>query len=187
MDGEIKTKELIQKAAEGLCGGNEEAEKEFIEYVENLVKARENLFIHDVNQLPLGYKYKSGDLVYNSKNKEFGFIIGPIDPWSEHPENSSSSPVRRYAMVTIPPNHPKFKNAYQEIHGEEPPTTFTPNSGYFSIRYPKQKDLDLFVTETTDPLLGNVGADIELFCKHQCIMECSDICFFHKYGKYPKS
>lgn len=186
MDEKIKTlPELIKETAKALCNGNVDAEKEFIDYVGDLVKARENLFIHQHHQLPRGYKFISGDLVYNMRSKEFGFIVGPIDPWSTAPEDPTQSKGKRYAMVTIPNSHPLFSKAYREIEGEEPGAVVS--SGYFSLRYPKQSDLKLFIAEESDPLLGNVKNDIELFCREQCIMECSDICFFHKYGKYPKS
>lgn len=179
--------EDIQKAAEELCAGDKDIERKFIKNLDNLLKARTNIFQH--SKVPTGYIFKSGDLVYSTRSRDFGFILGPLDPWSDRPEDITASKYKRYLMVALNKDHPEFKDVHQAIESlpddEYNLVASSKSTGYFTIRYPRQCDLKLFVPEEKEPILGEPSEDISNFCKEQCIAECSKDCFLYKYGKSP--
>lgn len=184
----INPQPTVEEFAKDFCKGNKDLEKKFTEILYKLVTARDNLFHH--SSPPPRYIFKSGDIVYNRKTEEFGFIVGTIDPWSTSPEDPSHSRGRRYLMVTLCSECPELAATLATIQGKDPSTlSMLAGKGYFSIRYPKQVELELIITEDTDEDCispKEIKEDIQQFCTKQCIAECSDLCSFYKYGKYPK-
>lgn len=173
---------VINKAAKELSGGDPKLEEGLRNNLENLFKARTDIFQHTTP--PRGYKFKSGDMVYSTKTKDFGFIVGPIDPWCPDIDNVSYSKYKRYLMVAINRDHA----AFQWIHKQLDPLPDdeyknTLGNGYFCVRFPRQQDLQLFIPEEEEPLLGEPVDDISRFCTDQCMFECNKDCFLYKYGK----
>ena len=185
----IKPENTVEELAKSLCKGDIKLEEKFTEALKKLTSARDNIFHH--SSPPTRYKFKSGDIVYNRKNEEFGFIVGTIDPWSDNPEDPTLSRYKRYLMITLSPDNIELAPTLLSVNGKDPSNTLitaTMGKGYFSVRYPRQIDLELILTEDSEQHLApkEVESDIEQFCTKQCIAECSNICSFYKYGKYPK-
>ena len=102
-----------------------------------------------------------GKLAYDTKNREFGFIIGPMKFKKDEYIEKTNSMIRieRFLMVTIDETTDDFRIRY-------------PNKNNI-ITFPEEENLD-------------VSSDLALFCKDQCIFECSEDCVLYKYRKIVK-
>ena len=103
-----------------------------------------------------------GKLAYDTKNREFGFIIGPMKFKQDKVIEKTNSMVRieRFLMVTIDRTTDDFR-----------------------IRYPNKNNIITFPEEEVNL---NVSSDLALFCNDQCIFECSEDCVLYKYRKIIK-
>ena len=113
--------------------------------------------------------FERGDLVYDMRVEEHCIVLG------EKPEIESlldqisytSTPRmeishRTYIVLTV-------SNKVNEETGKEELKT--------RIRYSNGHNLRL-IEETND-----APSDLEKFCNHQCVMECTDECVLHKYKR----
>lgn len=115
------------------------------ELLDKLVDFRNSLLLHTDRENYFGR------LVYDTKNKEYGIIIGPFT--SIIPEKKGK---KRLLLVTM--GDEDFRVRYTEQH---------------SVKYLKDC-IDDITWETSKQ-------SINYFCKEQCIMECSDQCALFKF------
>lgn len=102
-----------------------------------------------------------GKLAYDMKNKEYGFIIGPMKfkRDSELEKRNPGVNIERFLMVTLSKDDDDFR-----------------------IRYPNKNNLITFPDNERESSFG-VSSDLELFCRDQCIFECSEGCVLYKYKR----
>lgn len=115
------------------------------ELLDKLVDFRNSLLLHTDRENYFGR------LVYDTKNKEYGIIIGPFT--SIIPEKKDK---KRLLLVTL--GDEDFRVRYTEQH---------------KVKY--LKDCIDDITEKTSKQC------ISYFCEEQCIMECSDQCALFKF------
>lgn len=115
------------------------------ELLNKLVDFRNSLLLHTDRENYFGR------LVYDTKNKEYGIIIGPFASI-----NLEKKGKKRLLLVTL--GDEDFRVRYTEQH---------------SVKYLKDY-IDDIIGKTS--IQG-----INYFCKEQCIMECSDQCALYKF------
>lgn len=140
-----------------------------------LMKAREEISNFSYSFNPDFYQ---GSLVYNYRNSEVGFVVGPLDVWGKEifghdimqkmSKNYDSVKSRTYLIVSMGEN-------YENVDPSKPSL----GSSLYRIRYVSGKHLQPLKIEKS----RNYISDIETFCNNQCIMECSDTCVWYKYRK----
>lgn len=139
-----------------------------------LMKAREEISNFSYSSNPDFYQ---GSLVYNYRNNEVGFVVGPLDVWGKETlecndifqkisRSYDSVKSRTYLIVSMGEN-------YENIDLSKPSLA----SSLYRIRYVFGKHLKPLKIEKS----RNYISDIETFCNNQCIMECSDTCVWYKY------
>lgn len=115
------------------------------ELLEKLVDFRDSLLLHTDRENYFGR------LVYDTKNMEYGIIIGPFT--SIDPEKKGK---KRLLLVTL---------------GDED----------FRVRYTEQHSVKYLRDCVDDITGKTSKQSINYFCKEQCIMECSDQCALFKF------
>lgn len=115
------------------------------ELLDKLVDFRNSLLLHTDRENYFGR------LVYDTKNKEYGIIIGPFT--SINPEKKGR---KRLLLVTL---------------GDED----------FRVRYTEQHCVKYLRDCIDDTIGKTSKQSISYFCKEQCIMECSDQCELFKF------
>ncbi len=104
-------------------------------------------------------KFCRGEIVYIPKHNEFGFLIGPMN-FSENQQKMKYGNNTRYLVITE--------------------TT----EGDLRVRYPIEKD----IRKQKSDYFGEEGQglikDLHLYCRDQCIFECSSDCVLYKYKQF---
>ena len=108
--------------------------------------------------------FEQGDLVYDEKNHEHGIVLGekPDPDVIDEQSRKGRTRTKTYVILTI--------TARQEEEGEGLKTR---------VRYTNSR----YLREIKDSMKDNSLADLDVFCGHQCIMECSDDCVLRKYKR----
>lgn len=115
------------------------------ELLYKLVDFRNSLLLHTDRENYFGR------LVYDTKNKEYGIIIGPFVSI-----NLDKKSKKRLLLVTL---------------GDEG----------FRVRYTEQHSVKYLRDCIDDITGRTSKQSISFFCKEQCIMECSDQCALFKF------
>lgn len=120
------------------------------ETLAKLLKLRKDMLISPKND-----KCSLGKLAFDTNNKEFGFIIGPITLDKDTKEGVD---VKRALLVTL---------------GEEGPR----------VRYSRLNNIRTFndTEEGVDDLNKVIRTDVSEFCNNLCIHDCSNDCVLFKY------
>lgn len=113
---------------------------------QDLIKIREALF-------NTGYG-KFGNIVFDTRNNEFGISVGEI--------NYKDEPINRILVVTID----------TESGGSR--IRYTPRRYLRVIKDPK-------ILGTNLEEQGNMEMDLRNFCRDQCLFECDKDCILYKY------
>lgn len=93
-----------------------------------------------------------GKLIYDTKNKEYGFVVGQFD--SIDPEKKGKK--RRLLLVT---------------RGDED----------FRVRYTEENFVKELRDVVDTVSINTCSQNINYYCQEQCIMECSEQCALFKY------
>ena len=115
------------------------------ELLDKLVDFRNSLLLHTDRENYFGR------LVYDTKNKEYGIIIGPFASI-----NLDKKGKKRLLLVTL---------------GDED----------FRVRYTEQHKVKYLKDCIDDIAGKTSKQSINYFCEEQCIMECSDQCALFKF------
>lgn len=115
-----------------------------------LLKLRKEMLIS-----PDDDKFSLGKLAFDTSNKEYGFIIGPITLDKDTKEGVD---VKRALLVTL---------------GDEGPR----------VRYTRLNKIKTFndTEEGVDDLNRVIRTDVSEFCNNLCIHDCSNNCVLFKY------
>ena len=113
-----------------------------------LLKLRKDMLIS-----PDDDKYSLGKLAFDTYNKEFGFIIGPITLNKDAREG-----VDRVLLVTLGDDGPR-------------------------VRYSRLNNIKLYndTVEGVNDLNKVIRTDVSEFCSNLCIHDCSKDCVLFKY------
>ncbi len=108
--------------------------------------------------------FEQGDLVYDEKNSEHGIILGEMPYPDMVDEQMRRGRIRSktYIILTL--------TTKSKEEGEGLKTR---------IRYTNSR----FLRGIEDSMKDNSLADLDIFCGHQCIMDCSDDCILRKYKR----
>lgn len=108
--------------------------------------------------------FEQGDLVYDEKNFEHGIILGekPEPDIVNEQMRKGRTRSRTYIVLTL--------TTKSESDGEGLKTR---------VRYTNAR----FLRGIKDSMKDNSLADLDKFCGHQCIMDCSDDCILRKYKR----
>ena len=115
------------------------------ELLNKLLDFRDSLLLH------AGRDDYFGRLVYDTRNKEFGFIIGPFT--SIDPEKDNE---KRLLLVTL-------------------------GDSDFRVRYTRKHNVRFLKDSIDNTIGITSRQSINYYCKEQCIMECSDQCALFKF------
>ena len=109
--------------------------------------------------------FEQGDLVYDEKNHEHGIVLGekPDPDVIDEQSRKGRARTKTYVVLTI--------TTKQDGIDDEGLKT--------RVRYTNSR----YLREIKDSMKDNSLADLDMFCGHQCIMECSDDCVLRKYKR----
>ena len=129
-------------------------QEQLSKYIWKLIEARDKITKFKCSDPNFYY----GSLVFDIKNYEIGFIVGPIDIY----KSSISEDNQVYLVVTLP------KLEENSDSGTN-----------FRVRYTKKSLLKPIELEQP----RRPADDLSEFCNKQCIMDCSEDCALWKYRK----
>ena len=106
-------------------------------------------------------KFCRGEIVYIPRHNEFGFLIGPMTfsenqrmKWGGKDNNA------RYLVVT------------ETAEGD------------LRVRYPIEKDIRIQNSNYFGEEGQGLIKDLHLYCRDQCVFECSSDCVLYKYKQF---
>lgn len=168
----------IQELVEGLTK-DPKIQSDLTKHLENLQKSGE-VVLSEVS--PKNCKFSRGDIVRNMNTGDIGFVVGPLNSFPGDTgrlieENAGSNP--RYLMIILNPSHSEFGKIWEKVTGVSKGDEYgSLPKGYFSIRYPSEKHLELLLRRENK----NTQQDVSDYCTYHCVMECDSTCPLHKHG-----
>lgn len=138
---------------------------DLIPEIRSCITQRDNMF----SNLGISESLETGKLVFNSRDREIGFVVGPISLVERDNvikvSNSLIDPKRQIFLIVT-------KNNIEDNSGSVVQD--------FRVRYIKGIDLIPLDIEKKE---NNGIDDLNKFCNSQCIMECGKDCILYKYKK----
>lgn len=139
---------------------------DLIPEIRSCITQRDNMF----SNIGISESLETGKLVFDVRDREFGFVVGPISLVErDNVIKVSSSLVepRRQIFLIVTKNN--VKNNSESVVQD------------FRVRYIRGGDLIPLDVEKKDN--SNGIEDLNKFCNSQCIMECGKDCILYKYKK----
>lgn len=138
---------------------------DLIHEIRSCMTQRDNMF----SNLGISESLETGKLVFDIRDREFGFVVGPISLVERdnviRVSNSLVDPKRQIFLIVTKNN---IKNNSESVVQD------------FRVRYIRGGDLIPLDVEKKD---NNGIEDLNRFCNSQCIMECGKDCILYKYKK----
>lgn len=156
------TEDLLKR----ICGYmNVDSYNDLIPDIKSCITQRDNMF----SNVGISESLETGKLVFDIRDKEFGFLVGPISLEERNNmikvSNSLADPKRQIFLIVTKIN---VKNISDSVVQD------------FRVRYIRGRDLIPLDIEERN---SNGIEDLNRFCNSQCIMECGKDCILYKYKK----
>ena len=135
---------------------------DLIPEIRSCITQRDNMF----SNRGLSESLETGKLIFNKRDKELGFVVGPI------------ALVERNNKLRVTNSLRDFNDEIFLIVSKNKRTD-SPQQDY-RVRYVKGRDL---IPLDVEERKTNGTDDLNKFCNTQCIMECGKDCILYKYKR----
>lgn len=170
-----------------LCDALGKSEKDIISDFSKICDARHRMLFKSRVELGL----QLGDLVFDKKNREVGFVVGEINPYSqtrpgkqvffgECLQNGKVKDPTVLVVTLYTPEEEKSSKIIDPFEFSDVLQSSKDTESRFRVRYTKRNDLKVIQL----PEEQSEKSDLEIFCESQCILDCGSDCVFWKYKKH---